>query len=395
MRLAVGKKGAKASAADLGPYRKVYISMHSDARVRALGPEPPSARGLWWHLLAGEHTRMIPGVLHVSAAAFADSLEWSRESFDECLSECVSLGLVKVFEEGRLMYLPNALKWNRPQNPNVVTGWRAQWRLLPECDGLLHIWNALHKGLSGMSKAYADAFEKACKKPSPIHSWNHSPNHSPNQRTENREQRERSKDLSGAERDGAAWDTPNTPTLTSPKDPGTISEDEFARACMGEPRTRQRETAEDLFSGHYTDACTAAGQSAPRMTSTAILPFVRLVVWVERHTEQSDVRAYIRILDWLFSEQNRKWGDGTDVLGQPSRLLALNRVEEAERATRQKPKRKLNYNQRMKARMADGRLESLDWTAEKPPRLMGRLSGLYYHPETHEVLPDDQQDAAA
>lgn len=77
-------------------YRKLYISMHCDRRVRALSPEPPSGRGLWWHLLAGQHTGVIPGILVIGRHGFAESLGWTVEAFDEAFDEAFRQGMVAM-----------------------------------------------------------------------------------------------------------------------------------------------------------------------------------------------------------------------------------------------------------------------------------------------------------
>lgn len=267
-----------AKSKDLGPYRKVYVSMHSDARIRALGPEPPSARGLWWHLLAGEHTRLIPGVLHVSAAAFADSLGWPLESFVECFDECCRMGLVESYPEGRLMFLPGALKWNEPQNPNVVTSWRGQWRLLPECDGLLSIWNQLHKGLLGMSKAYADAFTKACPKPSPIHSPIHSRKQEAGSSKQDLPERESFTDFGRSARR-----EPDPPLSLSAF--GAVRGCSLSEAVAFALQAGELDPAFRLAKRLHSEM--AAKGSAPVWAASREL-LVRLVVWVDRLEERGD-----------------------------------------------------------------------------------------------------------
>lgn len=315
---------------DLGPYRRVYVSMHMDARVRALSPEPPSGRGLWWHLLAGEFTGLIPGVLHVSEAGLADSLNWPLEGLREAMREVKALGLAVHFPEDRIIWLPNALKYNAPASVNVVKSWARQWRLLPESDGLLYVWNDLHKGISGMSEGFRKAFRMACPKPNPLPSRIQEAVISDQKTGISLSARAREQQ---GEIDSPDWSTPSSADIRNPVDSPSIPLDQFVTACMQRPPTRQRQAADELFDGPYQQACKKAGKPHPKKSERALRPFVTLVVWCERHCSD-EPKAAERVLGHLLKPDNRKWGDGSDVLTSPGRLLAENRISDGEANSR-------------------------------------------------------------
>lgn len=55
--------------------------------------------------------------------------------FDELLSK----GLIKYDSRNFMVFAPNFLKYNRPENPNVVKGWIGSIDLLPECPLLAEV----------------------------------------------------------------------------------------------------------------------------------------------------------------------------------------------------------------------------------------------------------------
>ncbi|MFR5429358.1 MAG: hypothetical protein ACLTHV_10080 [Parasutterella excrementihominis] len=56
------------------------------------------------------------------------------EAFLEALYELSSKGLIKYDPEAFLIYVPNFLRFNFPENPNVVKSWNSVLDSLPECD---------------------------------------------------------------------------------------------------------------------------------------------------------------------------------------------------------------------------------------------------------------------
>jgi hypothetical protein len=56
------------------------------------------------------------------------------EDFDKAFQEVFDLGMVKADFEARVVWIPNAIKHNKPESPNVVVGWGKEIDLIPECD---------------------------------------------------------------------------------------------------------------------------------------------------------------------------------------------------------------------------------------------------------------------
>jgi hypothetical protein len=123
-------------------FRKAEMRMWADARFRSLTPPRPNARDLWIALLIGECTTQIPGIVVATPARLADSLGWGspdmRDEYEKSLAEVLMKMPVQADCEAGLFWLPNGGRYNKPQNPNVVIGWRETWALIPECN-LKHV----------------------------------------------------------------------------------------------------------------------------------------------------------------------------------------------------------------------------------------------------------------
>lgn len=176
-----------------GIYRRISLRMYGDERFMRLSPLQPSGQALWLYLLTGPHTGPIPGVFVAGRAALAEALGWELEAFDIHLAELTVEGLVEFDKTSRLWFIPNALKHNMPQNPNVVTSWRNQWTLLPECAMRVRIQSAIAEVLHNLSEAFGRSFDAASGKAFAKALPKHLGNDCPNQDTDSRKQETGSK----------------------------------------------------------------------------------------------------------------------------------------------------------------------------------------------------------
>jgi len=134
--------------------------MWSDAGFRELSPIPPSGQGLWFFLLTGPHTSAVPGLFRSGRAGMAEELGWSVENFDRYFDEVYQKGMAKADFNARLVWLPNAIKHNRPESPNVVRSWRQELDVLPECPLKNEAIEHLREYLTHMGVAFVSAFNE-------------------------------------------------------------------------------------------------------------------------------------------------------------------------------------------------------------------------------------------
>ncbi|GAB3390749.1 hypothetical protein [Lysobacter fragariae] len=148
-------------------YRKVEVRTWADEKFRALSPMPASGQSLWLFLMTGPHTSPIAGLFRAGRAGMAEELGWELEDFDKAFREVVEKGMVKADLKARLVWLPKALKHNKPESPNVVVSWRSELDVLPECDLKREAVSYIRAFVESLGPSYLIAFdeEKAPKKP--------------------------------------------------------------------------------------------------------------------------------------------------------------------------------------------------------------------------------------
>ncbi len=150
-----------------GRYRKVEVRTWGDEKFRRLTPIPPCGQGLWLFLITGPHTGPIPGLFRAGRAAMAEELDWEVEDFDKAFGEAFREGMVKADFKARVVWVPKAINHNRPESPNVVLSWAAEFDLIPECALKWEALEVLRAFVYGLGEAFAKAFDRAFGKASP------------------------------------------------------------------------------------------------------------------------------------------------------------------------------------------------------------------------------------
>ena len=174
-----------------GRYRKVEVRTWGDEKFRALTPIPPCGQGLWLYLITGPHTGPIPGLFRAGRAGMAEDLNWELEAFDEAFGEAFAQGMVEADFKARVVWVPNAIKHNRPESPNVVRSWSSEFDLIPECDLKRKAYESLKASIHALGEAFAKAFDESFAKPSGKPSVKAMPKTMPNQEQEQEQEQEK------------------------------------------------------------------------------------------------------------------------------------------------------------------------------------------------------------
>jgi len=170
-------------------YRKVEVRTWGDEKFRRLSPMPPCGQGLWLFLITGPFTGPVPGLFRAGRAAMAEELDWSLEAFDKAFGEAFREGMVKADFRARVVWVPNAIKHNKPESPNVVKSWATELDLIPECPLKWEAIEALKASVYALGEAFAKAFDKAIGKPLPKPSAKPSAKAMPNQEQEQEQEK--------------------------------------------------------------------------------------------------------------------------------------------------------------------------------------------------------------
>jgi hypothetical protein len=145
-------------------YRKIDARMWGDSRFRDLSSPDPSGKYLWMFLLTGPQTSNIPGLFRAGEMALAEELEWGPEGFRKAFAELFAKGLVKADWKARVVWIPNAIKYNAPDNPNVVKSWRTAWDEIPECTLKAEAYERLKTFTEALGEGFGKAFVDGCAK---------------------------------------------------------------------------------------------------------------------------------------------------------------------------------------------------------------------------------------
>jgi hypothetical protein len=141
-------------------YRKVDSRIWNDAKFRALSDNGK----LVFFMLLTHPSMTALGAMRTTLAGLAEELGWSVEAFREGFREASQKGMAKHDEKACLMVLPNFLRYNRPESPNVVRAWGESLDLLPECPLKCELMEQVRGFVEGLSKAFVEALPKAFAK---------------------------------------------------------------------------------------------------------------------------------------------------------------------------------------------------------------------------------------
>lgn len=137
-------------------YRKIETRIWYDDKFCSLSKEGKLA---FLYLLT--HPNMtslgaMMGTIEGLAAELNVLPEVFREAFDK--------GMFKVDGKANFIVLTNFLKYNKPENPNVVIAWGKGFDMLPECELKSVLYKRVKDSIKDYGKGYQEAFSKAFSK---------------------------------------------------------------------------------------------------------------------------------------------------------------------------------------------------------------------------------------
>lgn len=135
-------------------YRKISIQIWNDAKFRLLSDD---AKLLFFFLLTHPHMTSI-GAMRGTPQGLAAELGWLPERLSKGFREGCLKGMVKYDESASCIWLPNFVKHNKPESPNVIKSWGSAFELIPECVFRSLIYNELRRVTEGMGEAFTKAF---------------------------------------------------------------------------------------------------------------------------------------------------------------------------------------------------------------------------------------------
>lgn len=137
-------------------YTKIERRIWNDSKFDKLSRD---AKLIFFFLLTHPHLTAL-GAIRISITSMADELNWDIKAFREAFREVFKEGMVRYDEKARLVWLPNYLKHNSPESPNVVKTWANAADYLPECHLKSQIICHAKAFVDGLSKGFQEAFRE-------------------------------------------------------------------------------------------------------------------------------------------------------------------------------------------------------------------------------------------
>jgi len=137
----------------MGRYRRVDTRIWNDEKFAAL-----SDRGKLAFLFLLTHPHMTSlGAMRATLPGLAAELGWDTHTFSDAFAELVEGGMVRYYHQASLVWLPNFLRYNLPENPNVVKSWGKVLDLIPECAGKRELLATVRATIETLGQAFAKA----------------------------------------------------------------------------------------------------------------------------------------------------------------------------------------------------------------------------------------------
>jgi hypothetical protein len=142
----------------MGRYRKIDTRIWNDEKFSLL---PDGGKLIFLFLLTHPHMTSL-GAMRATIPGLAAELGWEEKPFRKGF-ETLSKGLVEHSEKASYIGIPNFLKYNPPENPNVVKSWAAVIDLLPECDLKYSLLERVKGLVERLPEPFRNAFETVCQ----------------------------------------------------------------------------------------------------------------------------------------------------------------------------------------------------------------------------------------
>jgi hypothetical protein len=136
---------------NVGRYRNVETRIWNDEKFRVLSSD---AKLIFFFILTNPAMTAI-GAMRATLPGMAAELGTLSKGFREGFGELLEKGLVECNETASFVGLPNFLKYNKPENPNVVKSWEKCLDLIPECELKLLTLQRAAKCAESLGEGYA------------------------------------------------------------------------------------------------------------------------------------------------------------------------------------------------------------------------------------------------
>lgn len=137
-------------------YRNIHCVIWNDDKFPFVSDD---CQLVFFHLMTTPLSTPF-GLFKASLSALAAEKRWSEERYTKGYREGYAKGFLKYDEKHLLMYLPKFLKYNPPDNPNVLTSWFWIYNELPDSPLKDEFNQALKELVEGYGKGFRERYTK-------------------------------------------------------------------------------------------------------------------------------------------------------------------------------------------------------------------------------------------
>jgi hypothetical protein len=145
-------------------FRKIDPRIWNDEKFRGL-----SDHGKLAFLFVLTHPHMTSlGAMRATIDGMISELGWTGKGYAKGFMEPFEKGILRIDEKACFVWAPNFIKYNPPDNKNVVVAWAKCIDLLPECPMKNTLISHVSEYLETLPKGFAEPFPKPFPKGMPI-----------------------------------------------------------------------------------------------------------------------------------------------------------------------------------------------------------------------------------
>lgn len=149
-------------------YRNIHCLIWNDDKFPFVSDD---CQLVFFHLLTTPLSTPF-GLYKASIEALAKEKRWPVKRYLKAFREAFGKPFVKYDERHLVVFIPHFLKYNPPNNPNVLKSWAPTYREIPDCDLKAEFYQELRSFAekeAKIGKAFREVFTKAfgepCRKP--------------------------------------------------------------------------------------------------------------------------------------------------------------------------------------------------------------------------------------
>ena len=147
----------------MGKYRKVDTRIWNDEKFMDLSRD---GKLVFFFLLTHPSLTALGAMRH-SIPGLSSEMRWLSKAFAKAFGEAFRKGLLEYDERACFLALPNFLKYNHPESPNVIKSWSDSLDLLPECPLKNKLIYRVKVFVEALPEAFREALPEAFRKSMP------------------------------------------------------------------------------------------------------------------------------------------------------------------------------------------------------------------------------------